>query len=167
MDENKDTILVDKDEILPVFNMKENEKKLSFSKLICVVTFLLFALTLLMIFVFKVDTVIDASVYVAAITVTGSIFGSNLCWYSKKASAENQYKLRMSMFIDSARVRLYYNEEMMKKKKIYGMNDEDIIDIDNSGDMDEMMNESISHVKDKLDSDLDSCSTENELQQFN
>ena len=55
------------------------------------------------------------------ITVSGTIFGSNLCWYSKKAASENQYKLRMSLFADSAKVRLDYNEKMMLIMKKYNM----------------------------------------------
>ena len=100
------------------------------------------------------------------VTVSGAIFGSNLCWYSKKSASENHYKLRMALFSDSAKVRLEYNEEMMKLMKKYEIRESDMERINSTGDMDDMMESAISSVVEELDSTRDDAESKNEIENF-
>ena len=150
--------------------MKE-EKKLTYSKLIVLITAIIFVVCLLLSFyaflTSTVDTAIDTTVLVTAITVSGSIFGSNLCWYSKKAAGENNYKLRMALYKDSTETRLKYNEEMMKLMKEYDISEEDIEKINDSADIDDMMDNALNDTVNNLDENRDDCSSLNEMQNFN
>ena len=150
--------------------MKE-EKKLTYSKLIVLITAIIFVVCLLLSFyaflTSTVDTAIDTTVLVTAITVSGSIFGSNLCWYSKKAAGENNYKLRMALYKDSTETRLKYNEEMMKLMKEYDISEEDIEKINDSADIDDMMDNALNDTISNLDENRDDCSSLNEIQNFN
>lgn len=151
--------------------MERREKKFSYSKLQVLITGTIFILCVLfVIYLYMSGSISDAydtTVIATIVTVSGSIFGSNLCWYSKKAAGENHYKLRMSLYSDSAKVRLEYNENMMKMMKKYGMTQADIDRIDESGDADEMMNDSLSSVVSDLDNIKEDSDSTNTLDSFN
>ena len=114
----------------------------------------------------KICNTYDTATLGICVTVAGAIFGSNLCWYSKKSASENHYKLRMALFSDSAKVRLEYNEEMMKLMKKYKLTEADISRIDESGDMDEMMSSAIDSVVNELDNTRDDADSPNEIENF-
>lgn len=151
--------------------MNNHEKKFTYSKIQVFITGVIFLSSILFVAYLyisgKITDAFDATAIVAIITVSGAIFGSNLCWYSKKAASENQYKLRMSLFADSARVRLDYNEKMMLLMKKYNMTQEDIDRINESGDSDDFMESSIQDVVTGLDTAKDIADSENTIETFN
>ena len=148
--------------------MDNKEKRFTTSKVWLFITGLLFVLIILAVFHLMTtsDTILDTSIYVTAITVSGGIFGSNLCWYSKKAGSENQYKLRISMYEIAEDKRLYYNEEMLKLREKYGVSQEELNQIDYDGDMDDFSSDELSGAKNKLDQFRDETETPDELQTF-
>ena len=151
--------------------MKNREKKFTYSKIQVFITGVIFLSSILFVAYLyisgKITDAFDTTAIVTIITVSGAIFGSNLCWYSKKAASENQYKLRMSLFADSARVRLDYNEKMMLLMKKYNMAQEDIDRINESGDSDDFMESSIQDVVTGLDTAKDIADSENTIETFN
>ena len=150
---------------------KNLEKKFTYSKIQVFITGVIFLSNILFVAYLyisgKITDAFDTTAIVTIITVSGAIFGSNLCWYSKKAASENQYKLRMSLFADSARVRLDYNEKMMLLMKKYNMSQEDIDRINESGDSDDFMESSIQDVVTGLDAAKDIADSENTIETFN
>ena len=151
--------------------MNNNEKKFTYSKIQVFITGVIFLSSILFVAYLyisgKITDAFDTTAIVTMITVSGAIFGSNLCWYSKKAASENQYKLRMSLFADSAKVRLDYNEKMMVLMKKYNMTQEDIDRINESGDSDDFMESSIQDVVTGLDTAKDIADSENTIETFN
>lgn len=149
-------------------SIRKHDKNVTTTKVWLFVTGFLFisSLALIIILLNFNQTAYDTAIYGTIVAVTGAIFGSNLCWYSKKSTYENQYKLRMSMYEDTVNQRLYFNEEMMKLMKKYEMTDYDIEKINNSGDIDEFMDDALSSAKDKLDESQNDSESPNELQQF-
>ena len=151
--------------------MKNHEKKFTYSKIQVFITGVIFLSSILFVAYLyisgKITDAFDTTAIVTIITVSGAIFGSNLCWYSKKAASENQYKLRMSLFADSAKVRLDYNEKMMVLMKKYNMSQEDIDRINESGDSDDFMESSIQDVVTGLDAAKDIADSENTIETFN
>ena len=151
--------------------MKNHEKKFTYSKIQVLITGIIFLSSVLFVAYLyisgKITDAFDTTAIVTIITVSGAIFGSNLCWYSKKAASENQYKLRMSLFADSAKVRLDYNEKMMILMKKYNMNQEDVDRINESGDSDDFMESSIQDVVTGLDTAKDIADSENTIETFN
>ena len=137
-----------------VYFMKR-EKKVTWSKGILLCSCLIFISVVVLVFWLyisgNIKNMYDVTLLATLVTVTGGIFGSNLVWYSKKAGSENQYKLRMGMYEESARVRLDYNEKMMQMKRKYEMNEDDIVELDSSGNMDEFMEAALSNTITGLD----------------
>ena len=150
---------------------KNLEKKFTYSKIQVVITGIIFLSSVLFVAYLyisgKITDAFDTTAIVTIITVSGAIFGSNLCWYSKKAASENQYKLRMSLFADSAKVRLDYNEKMMVLMKKYNMSQADIDRINESGNSDDFMESSIQDVVTGLDAAKDIADSENTIETFN
>ena len=150
---------------------KNLEKKFTYSKIQVLITGIIFLSSVLFVAYLyisgKITDAFDTTAIVTIITVSGAIFGSNLCWYSKKAASENQYKLRMSLFADSAKVRLDYNEKMMVLMKKYNMSQEDVDRINESGDSDDFMESSIQDVVTGLDAAKDIADSENTIETFN
>ena len=150
--------------------INKNQKKFTWSKIVVLCNGLLFVSTVVFVMYMyiagKIDSAYDTTAIVTCVTVTGTIFGSNICWYSKKAASENHYKLRMGLYSDATQIRLQFNEEMMKLKKKYKMSDEDIAEIDESGDIDDMMNGAIQDVISELDTIRDDADSVNEIQQI-
>ena len=151
--------------------MKNQERKFTYSKILVFITGVVFlsciAFVAYLYISGKITDAFDTTAIVTMITVSGAIFGSNLCWYSKKAASENQYKLRMSLFADSAKVRLDYNEKMMVLMKKYNMTQEDIDRINQSGASDDFMESSIQDVVTGLDTAKDIADSENTIETFN
>lgn len=149
----------------------KKEKKFTYSKLIVLITAIIFVFCLLLSFyaflTSSVDTAIDTTVLVTAITVSGSIFGSNLCWYSKKAAGENNYKLRISLYQESSKARLEYNEKMMELMQKYNISEEDINNFDADSDIKGMMDNALNDTISNLDENRDDASALNEIQDFN
>ena len=151
--------------------MNDIEKKFTYSKIQVLITGIIFLSSVLFVAYLyisgKITDAFDTTAIVTIITVSGAIFGSNLCWYSKKAASENQYKLRMSLFADSAKVRLDYNEKMMVLMKKYNMSQADIDRINESGNSDDFMESSIQDVVTGLDAAKDIADSENTIETFN
>lgn len=163
-----------REKIINIYNEKEraiskNDKPVTFSKGIPVVTGSLFIITLLVcVFLSNFNkNVYDTTVMVTAISVTGAIFGSSLIWYFKKAGSENQYKLRMSMYEDVVNQRLYFTEEMLKLRIKYGASEEDIAMIDDEGEIDDLMEETFQNMNNKMNQEQDELETPNDIQTFN
>lgn len=149
--------------------MQNNSKSITWSKILLIITGIIFIAVISVSFgclIIMKENMYDTAIFVTSITVSGSIFGSNLCWYSKKSTSENHYKLRLSMYEDIINDRLYFNEEMMKLKKKYGTSEEDISDIDDSGEIDELMNDEFSNMHGKMDEDRDLAESEDQIENF-
>ena len=147
--------------------MKKDEK-LTYSKWIVIMTGLIFVACIsIVFFIFladRVDSMIDVGILGTCVTVTGTIFGSNLCWYSKKAAGENNYKLRISLYKESADVRINYNEKMMQLMKKYNVSEMDLSNIDANSDIKEMMDDALSDTINNLDMNRDDAASLNEVE---
>lgn len=158
----------DESKYLKELSTEQDQRPISFSKWWLAFSGIMFVsvVVLSLILMFFQKTILDTSVLITAITISGSIFGTNLCWYSKKATSENVYKLRMHMYHDTVQLRLYFNEEILKMKHQYGVGDEEIYDNDNRGEIDEMMEEALGSMKNRLDQDQEDADTPTEYQQY-
>ena len=107
----------------------KKDKKVTWSKGMLLCSTLIFIAVIALVFWLyisgNIQNMYDVTLLATVVTVTGGIFGSNLVWYSKKAGSENQYKLRMGMYEESAKVRLDYNEKMMQMKRKYDMSEDE------------------------------------------
>ena len=114
----------------------------------------------------NINNTYDTAAIVTCITISGSIFGSNLCWYSKKAAGENHYKLRMSLYEESSKVRLEFNKEMIKLMKENNLTENDINKIDQFGNIDEMMDSALNDTVSELDNIQSEADASNQIENF-
>lgn len=93
----------------------------------------------------------DTAIFCACITAVGGIVGAIVTKYYNNSNAENIPKIQMNLYKESMRIRLDYNEKMMKLKKQYQMNDSDIYDIENQSQIDEISDNILSTAVSELD----------------
>lgn len=140
------------------------ESRLQFSKLLTVGSLLLFVWALLKGFTTNFSEILDTTVYVTSITVSGGIFGMCVKSYMSKAKAENIYKVQRAMYEDIMKVKLQYNEEMMKLNRQYNMTQNDVDIIDSSSLIDD--NDVLNDMKESINNHLYDTKTEDDINNF-
>ena len=140
------------------------ESRIQFSKFLTIGSLLLFIWALLKGFTTDFNEILDTTVYVTSITVSGGIFGMCVKSYMSKAKAENIYKVQRTMYEDIMKVKLQYNEEMMKLNKQYNMTQNDVDIIDSSSLIDD--NDVLSDMKESISNHLNNTKTEDDVNNF-
>lgn len=92
------------------------DKRLQYSKILPIVTGLIFIAVLIKGLSIDLDTMTDTAVFVTAITVSGGIFGATLKYYMNKSQAENVYKLKLGLYKEASKEHYKYNEKMYELK---------------------------------------------------
>lgn len=141
-------------------------KKLEFSKLITVISIILFCKVLNYSFKYSFSTYMDTAFIVTAITVTGGICGTCIVWMLKKSQSENLIKIRMGMYEDVKRIQLDFNEKMFELQKKYEASDGDIYKVQESGTIDEFANEILSETNSEMVTRSDEANSDIEMQSF-
>lgn len=93
----------------------------------------------------------DTAVFCACITAVGGIVGAIITKYYNNSNAENIPRIQMNLYKESMRIRLEYNEKMMKLKQQYSMTDSDVYDIENQSNMDEVSDNILNTAISELD----------------
>jgi len=128
---------------------KENKKrnKFQFSKLIVIVTCIIFVACLYHGLTLDLEHYADLTIVATSITVSAGLAGSSIIWYLKKSQSENNVKLKTELYKVASQERLYYNEQMMILKQKYMLSDEDIMAIENDSPMDDFESEALSSIQ--------------------
>lgn len=142
------------------------KNKVQFSKILTILSFMMFVWTLYCGFSASFNQLYDISVYVTAITVSGGIFGVCLKSYMSKSKAENIYKVQKTMYEDIMDIKLYYNEEMMKLIQKYNLNQEDINMADNTSYIDNGVDNIIGDMQESINNHLYDTKTEDDIENY-
>lgn len=142
------------------------KNKIQFSKILTILSFIMFVWTLYSGFSASFNQLYDISVYVTAITVSGSIFGVCLKSYMSKSKAENIYKIQKTMYEDIMDIKLYYNEEMMKLIQKYNLNQEDINMADNTSYIDNGIDNVVGDMQESINNHLYDTKTEDDVENY-
>lgn len=140
-------------------------KKFQFSKLLPLLTGIIFLVSIYSSFHIDYSSVMDTAVYCTALTISGGIFGTTIVWYLKKSQVENIYKIKMGLYQEVSKQQLTYNEKMYKLKKEYALTDMDTIEIDNST-LEEMKSEELNGLRNYVEDNMNEASQTIELQNF-
>ena len=128
------------------------ENKYQYSKKIPIVSGVIFiSFTLLSMFF---GNIIDSTLAMTSISVSGGIFGSSIIWYLKKSQVENSFKLKCEQLKQTVNYRLYFIEETLKLQQKYNVSSYQIDEIESKGPIDEMENstmDSLSQIVDEYD----------------
>jgi membrane protein insertase Oxa1/YidC/SpoIIIJ len=142
------------------------KNKVQFSKILTILSFIMFVWTLYCGFSASFNQLYDISVYVTAITVSGGIFGVCLKSYMSKSKAENIYKVQKTMYEDIMDIKLYYNEEMMKLIQKYNLNQEDVNTADNTSYIDNGVDNIIGDMQESINNHLYDTKTEDDIENY-
>ena len=142
------------------------KNKVQFSKILTILSFIIFVWTLYCGFSASFNQLYDISVYVTAITVSGGIFGVCLKSYMSKSKAENIYKVQKPMYEDIMDIKLYYNEEMMKLIQKYNLNQEDVNMADNTSYIDNGVDNIIGDMQESINNHLYDTKTEDDIENY-
>lgn len=125
---------------------KRKKEKFQFSKIIVIVSCVIFMACLYKGFTTDFTTITDVSFYVTSVTISGGVFSSTIIWYLKKSQSENNVKLKIEMYKVSSKERLKYNEEMMILKKKYEISDEQLMELENNSPMVDFEQDALSSI---------------------
>ena len=138
-----------------------------YSRMLPVFTGIVFILVLWKSFTINMETFVDASIYVTAITSSAAIWGSSIVWYGKKRTSENAFLLRMKLYKESTEQRLWFNRKMVELMQEYNLTENDTMRLNEFGGIDNMMINAINDVVNVVDTQQAEADQPNEIQHFN
>lgn len=144
--------------------MNKKKKKFEFSKVIVVLVNAIFMCVLYYCLKQDYSSILDASVFLSAITSSGAIALTTDVWYMKKSQAEHVSGISSYTYGDIMDIRLHYNEEMMKLKKKYNMTDYDVSKIETESPMDDISEDALNRTEQKLNEQMDEATSSIEAQ---
>ena len=137
-----------------------------YSRMLPVLTGAVFIYVLWKSFHINIEDFVDASIYVTAITSSAAIWGSSIIWYSKKRLSENAFLLRMQLYKESSKQRLWFNRKMVELMEEYRLDENDMMRLNEFGEIDDMMNNAMNDVIQVVDTSQSEADQPNELQNF-
>jgi membrane protein insertase Oxa1/YidC/SpoIIIJ len=140
--------------------------KVQFSKILTILSAILFIWCLLEGFNTHFGEVYDTTVYVTSITVSGSIFGLCLKSYMSKAKAENIYKVQHGMYEDIMNIKLKYNERMMQLTQEYQMTQSDVDMVDMDSPINDGVNDIMNDMRENVNNHLYDTKMEDDIENF-
>jgi hypothetical protein len=146
--------------------MKETKNKFQFSKLIVLITCVIFVVCLYNGLTIDVNGYTDLTVIATTITVSGGMFGSAIIWYLKKSQSENNVKLKIELYRVASEERLKYNEQMMILKQKYTLTDEDLMAIEDDSPMDNFETSALSAIEEVINMSEGDADSPIELQTY-
>lgn len=142
--------------------MKKN--KIQYSKIITLLTFLLFLGCVIRCFSVDISTVYDISLYAAVVTSTGALCLTTVVWYLKNSQAEKVAKIKADTYRIISEERYKYNEKMLKLQSEYKYSDEEIFEIDNHSPLDELEQDALDSLNASIDDAIEEATSSIEAQ---
>lgn len=139
-------------------------KGCSYSKMLPIITGLLFIGCLYICLISPFAATLETAIIVAALTVTGSIFGTAILWYMKKAQAENTVTLKTIVYETAAKTKLEYLEKTLQLKSKY----DNKYDLDTSteDDLDSFEDAALNDLASSADAAMDEATTSIEKENY-
>lgn len=141
------------------------EKWLQYSKILVVVTGIIFICTLVFCLTRETNSYYDTTIYAACITAAAGVFGSALIWYEKKSQAENVSKIKIQHVKDIAEIEIANYEKKLELKKKYGVLNRPEDDGE-GGYLHNQLVEAITEDDTFLDGKMDDATAEPEMQSY-
>ena len=133
----------------------KKKNKIQYSKIITLLTFILFCGCVIKCFSVDISTVYDLSLYATIITSSGVLCSTCVVWYLKNSQAEKVARIKACTYRVISSEQFEYNKKMLELRSKYGYTDEEIFDIENSSVLDEMVGEAINSMNSSVDSAME------------
>lgn len=134
-------------------------KKIQYSKIITLLTFLLFFWCVKKCFHADISTIYDLSLYVAIVTSSGALCLTSVVWYLKNSQAEKVARIKADTYKVISEERYKYNEKMLKLKSKYNYTEEEIFDIENDSPLDELEQDALNSMNYSVDTAMEDATS--------
>lgn len=141
-----------------------NKKKIQYSKIITLLTFILFLGCIVKCFSIDISTAYDLSIYAAIITSSGALCLTTVVWYLKNSQAEKVARIKADTYRIISEERYKYNEKMLQLKSKYEYTDEEIYEIENDSPLDELEHDALNSMNSSIDAAMDEATSSIEAQ---
>ena len=128
-----------------------NGKKIQYSKIITLLTIMLFCGCIIKCFSMDFSDMYDLSMYAAIITTSGAVCLTCVVWYLKNSQAEKVARIKSETYKVISEERYKYNEEMLALKSKYGYTEEEIFEIEDGSPMDELEQDALNSLNTSVD----------------
>lgn len=142
-----------------------NNKKIQYSKIITLLTFILFCGCIIRCFFVDISSAYDLSVYATIVTASGGLCLTSVVWYLKNSQAEKVARIKADTYRIISEERFKYNEKMFELKSKYKHLDENtIVDIENDSPLDELEADALDSMNSSVDSAMEEAVSSIEAQ---
>lgn len=141
-------------------------KKMQYSKLLPMITGIIFVGCLIRGFMQDFSTAMDTTFFVTTISVSGGLFGASLLGYLRKAQLENVQQIKGNVYKLATDERIRFLEETFKLKQKYGVTDQEIEEVELSSPMDEFENDALNSMAVTSDQAMDEASEKVEIPNY-
>lgn len=144
-----------------------NKKKIQYSKIITLLTFVLFLGCIIRCFLVDISSAYDLSLYIAIITSSGTVCLTTVVWYLKNSQAEKVARIKADTYRIISEERFKYNKRMLELKFKYKYSEEEISEIENDSPLDELEQDALNSMNSSIDSAMDEATSTIEVQNLN
>ncbi len=141
-----------------------NNKNFQYSKIITLISIIIFCGCIVRCFCMDISTVYDLSVYGIIITSSGALCATAVVWYLKNSQAEKVAKIRADIYRIISEEKYKYNEKMFELKARYEYTEEDISDIEEDSPFEELEQEAMDSLNSSVDDAMDEATSSIEIQ---
>ena len=134
-------------------------KKFQYSKILPLITFVLFCGCVIKGFSVDISTAYDLSIYATIITSTGALCLTAIVWYLKNSQAEKVARIKSETYKIISEERYKYNKKMLLLKSKYKNSKEDILEIENESPLDELELDAMNSLNASIDSAMEEAVT--------
>lgn len=143
---------------------QKKNNKIQYSKIITMLTFILFCGCVIKCFRMDISTLYDLSLYATIITTSGALCLTSVVWYLKNSQAEKVANIKANTYKIISDEQYEYNRKMLELKSMYKYTDEDIINIEDSSLLDELVEEALHSMNSSIDSAMEEATSSIEAQ---
>lgn len=141
-----------------------NKKKIQYSKIITLLTFILFCGCIIKCFTVDISSAYDLSIYAAIVTSSGTLCLTSVVWYLKNSQAEKVARIKSETYKIISEERFKYNEKMLKLKSKYRYTDEEIFEVENNSPLDELEQDALYSMNSSVDNAMEEAVSSIEAQ---
>lgn len=144
--------------------MNKNKRHFQYSKILPLITFILFCGCIIKCFLIDISNAYDLSLYVAIITSSGTVCLTSVVWYLKNSQAEKVARIKAETYKIISEERFNYNARMLELKSKHKFAEEEIWDIENNSPLDELEQSALDSLNSSIDIAMEEATSSIEAQ---
>lgn len=141
-----------------------NKKRIQHSKIITLLSFILFCGCVIKCFSIDISNIYDLSIYASIITTSGAVCLTCFVWYLKNSQAEKVARIKADTYRIISEERFKYNARMLALQSKYKCAEEEIWKIENDSPLDELEQDALNSMNYSVDNAMDEATSSIEAQ---